>query len=835
MHKPVSKFPSRVVPLQNPDRHTLSTPCRHYGKAACLVHFPHKFHMAWPLPHDSRYLGVAGNFRHALVLGIVGSDSPSIINRVQGRMTKSVHHNMLYSLTLVLPLVASVLAAPGALVSRAGRPSAPSGCLSVGANSTYKTVQAAVDALSSSGTAAQCIFIASGTYKEQVYIRPLQSALNIYGQTSDTSTYGFNTVTITQGKSQDDSANNDLTATLRAWTPNLRVYNLNIVNSRGKGSQALAVSAYADKQGYYGCQFKGYQDTILAQTGKQLYAKSYIEGSTDFIFGQQAAAWFEGVTIGVLPASVGYITANGRDSASNPSFYVINNSKIQAASGTTVAAGTYYLGRPWRNFSRVVFQKTSMTNAINSLGWTTWQPSDPRTDSVTYQEFANTGDGSKGTRASFSKKISAAIPITTILGSDYASWVDQTYLSSSERSGVRLYFLGQIYLQNMSYGTIENPPAEDRDNTGLVPPHPPVAAPKAQHAPSPQRSRFLAGLKNFYDRNFGLFLVFLAQTCGSIMNTTAKLLTDDPSIKFHALQIIFIRMLCTSIMCSIYCWCKRVPDFPLGQKGIRGLLILRGTAGFVGLFGLYYSLSWLEISDATVITFLIPTMTALVCFLWLREPFTWKEALCSFIAFLGVLFVARPPWLLPHKHPVAPPTTPNHPDNKTPLLSPQQRTLAVLMAILGTFGASMAYATIRVIGKRAHSLISVNYFSLIATLASFFIILLHPDLRFVAPKSLGQWGLIAVIGLFGFLLQFLLTEGLQREKGGRATNLMYLQLVFALGVERVIWGTTPPLESWIGALLIIGAAVAVSLQKETKQEKVAGRGDEERGLLGDEE
>ena len=30
-----------------------------------------------------------------------------------------------------------------------------------------------------------------------------------------------------------------------------------------------------------------------------------------------------------------------------------------------------------------------------------------------------------------------------------------------------------------------------------------------------------------------------------------------------------------------------VPDFPLGQKGIKGLLVLRGTAGFVGLFGLY--------------------------------------------------------------------------------------------------------------------------------------------------------------------------------------------------------------------------------------------------------
>lgn len=118
----------------------------------------------------------------------------------------------------------------------------------------------------------------TGTYKEQVYIPVLKSALTLYGETTDTSGFASNTVTITQGKSQDDVANNDLTATLRAWTPNLKVYNINLVNTRGQGSQALAVSANADKQGYYGCQFKGYQDTILAQQGNQVYAKSYIEG-----------------------------------------------------------------------------------------------------------------------------------------------------------------------------------------------------------------------------------------------------------------------------------------------------------------------------------------------------------------------------------------------------------------------------------------------------------------------------------------------------------------------------------------------------------------------------
>ncbi|OAL03475.1 pectin lyase-like protein [Phaeosphaeriaceae sp. SRC1lsM3a] len=336
---------------------------------------------------------------------------------------------MLSYLPLVLTLATAAIAAPASLIPRAGRPTAPAGCLSVGASSQYKTVQSAVNALSTSSSTAQCIFIAKGTYKEQVYIQALKSALTIYGETTDTSSFSANTVTITQGKSQDDSPNNDQTATLRAHTANLKVYNVNFVNTRGQGSQALALSAQNGQQGYYACQFKGFQDTILAEKGVQLYAKSYIEGATDFIFGQKGQAWFDGVDIRVLAASIGYITANGRDSSSNPSYYVINKSKVSAASGNNVPAGAYYLGRPWRNYARVVFQSTSMTNVINGAGWKNWNSGDDRTDKVEFGEFGNSGDGSKGSRAGFSKKLGSAISITTVLGSDYKNWVDASYLS----------------------------------------------------------------------------------------------------------------------------------------------------------------------------------------------------------------------------------------------------------------------------------------------------------------------------------------------------------------------------------------------------------------------
>ena len=74
-----------------------------------------------------------------------------------------------------------------------------------------------------------------------------------------------------------------------------------------------------------------------------------------------------------------------------------------------------------------MFQNTAMSSVINSAGWSVWSSSDPRTEGVTFEEYNNGGAGASGTRASFSKKIGSAIPITAVLGSGYTSWVDASY------------------------------------------------------------------------------------------------------------------------------------------------------------------------------------------------------------------------------------------------------------------------------------------------------------------------------------------------------------------------------------------------------------------------
>lgn len=289
-------------------------------------------------------------------------------------------------------------------------------------------IQKAVSSISTTSTSTSSIFIYAGTYTEQVTIPVLAGPLVIYGETANTASYTSNVVNLQWDSSLlSGAASDEATSAMINTSPNVKVYNINIKNTYGKGSQAIALSAYNTKQGYYGVGLYGYQDTLLAETGNQVYAACYIEGAVDFIFGQHASVWITKSAIAVT-AGGGCITANGRSSATDVSYYVIDQSTVSVASGASVAADSVYLGRPWSEYARVCFQETSLSSIINPAGWSVWSTSEPNTEDVTFEEYDNSGSGASGTRASFSTKLTSAISISTILGSDYATWVDAAYL-----------------------------------------------------------------------------------------------------------------------------------------------------------------------------------------------------------------------------------------------------------------------------------------------------------------------------------------------------------------------------------------------------------------------
>jgi pectinesterase len=311
---------------------------------------------------------------------------------------------------------------------------------------SYLNISAAVIALHNK-TDVQKIFIYPGIYTEQVYIPPHAGPLTVQGYTSDTRDYKNNAVTLTYNLSRSTPglANNDATSTLRLWTANVRLYNLNIANTFGSAvtnGQALALSAQNTNQGFYGCSFAGFQDTMYANEGRQIYAKSYISGAVDFIFGLRAVAWFEKVDIQTI--GTGYITANGREAETNPSFYVFNNANVSGTSGPN----STMLGRPWRPYSRVVFQESYLSDVVKTEGWSRWDDVQS-THNVVYKEYKvrnpreelhlifadpcsqNHGPGANtAARVNFSSLLSTPIQATNLFGTKFEkeNWVDVDYL-----------------------------------------------------------------------------------------------------------------------------------------------------------------------------------------------------------------------------------------------------------------------------------------------------------------------------------------------------------------------------------------------------------------------
>lgn len=353
--------------------------------------------------------------------------------------------------------------------------------------------------------------------------------------------------------------------------------------------------------------------------------------------------------------------------------------------------------------------------------------------------------------------------------------------------------------------------------------------------------------------NKGLALVLMAQFFGTLMNVTTRMLEVEGNNGkgYHPFQILFARMTLTVLCASLYMWYKKTEHFPFGMKEVRPLLIARGLTGFFGVFGMYYSLLYLPLADATVITFLAPSLACWACSYFINEPFTRMEQIAAYVSLFGVVLIARPVSLftaLSHSNEPVPPASADSdmvPSNMTTPASdrlavdydsvtPTQRAMAVGIAMIGVLGATGAYTTIRWIGKRAHPLISVNYFAIWCTIVSIVAMATMPGVGFLLPNSLKDWCYLIFLGICGFVTQFLLAAGLQYEKSSRATNMLYTQMLFALAFDKLVWGTTPGTLSIIGSSLILGSAIYVAMHKEGPN-KVAprerGDGEEEIGLM----
>ncbi|KAL2859669.1 pectin lyase fold/virulence factor [Aspergillus pseudodeflectus] len=294
----------------------------------------------------------------------------------------------------------------------------------------YSSLQQAIDSIDPTSTTPTTIFIQPGNYTGQTTIAAGYAArISIHGSTADDQTFAANQVTLSAGESSASAGGNEQSGTLRIWADNVSVYNLVIENTAGDAGPSHAVSINSDGIGFYGVALTGWQDTLYNRNGRAVFKNSYVDGAVDFIYGG-GSLWFDGSEIAFKRAAGGYITASGR-TTNDSGWFVINESKVTAAAGVNVRPGSVFLGRPWRDHARTVFQNSELSEIVHPEGWNPWDKA-PNFGNIFYAEYGNYGPGADtADRVDWSYQLEEPISIDEAVAG-WGEFVDTQYWSGDE-------------------------------------------------------------------------------------------------------------------------------------------------------------------------------------------------------------------------------------------------------------------------------------------------------------------------------------------------------------------------------------------------------------------
>ncbi|GAB3806311.1 pectinesterase family protein [Micromonospora zhanjiangensis] len=289
--------------------------------------------------------------------------------------------------TAATVLTGLALTGPAGAVAPVATPSV-SATLTVAADGTgtYRTVQAAVDAVPANNTQPVTITVKQGTYRGLVTVPANKPNITIKGLGSAPSA-----TVIVYNNSAGTAGGTFNSATFFAYGNNFTAENLTISNDYQENGttvdqQAVALHLNADRAVLRNVRLLGDQDTFLVNDKTRAYVVgSYIEGTVDFIFGGGTVV-FNNCSIYEKRSTGAPITA-ARTPASKTYGMLIYKSTITGATNNTTQ-----LGRPWGQDAQVLYRESSLSATIKTAQpWTdmsgaTWQ-------NARFREYRNTGAG----------------------------------------------------------------------------------------------------------------------------------------------------------------------------------------------------------------------------------------------------------------------------------------------------------------------------------------------------------------------------------------------------------------------------------------------------------
>ena len=235
------------------------------------------------------------------------------------------------------------------------------------------------------------------------------------------------------------------------------------------------------------------------------------------------------------------------------------------------------------------------------------------------------------------------------------------------------------------------------------------------------------------------------------------------------------------------------------KKETRLGLFLRALFGTLGMIANFWAIDRLGLADSNILNKMSPFFTIIASVFLLKEKPTKIDNALVAMAFAGTIFVIKP--------------------------SGGMAAIPALVGLFSGFSAGMAYAFLRLITNQGErSKVVVFYFSFLSCLACIPFMLVDFKMpTFHQFLWLVGTGASAVIGQFG------VTAAYKYAPAKDVSVFNYSQVLFSALLGFLYFHEIPDLLSWIGYIVIIGAAALkwknesafIQAQKEERKKRVA--------------
>ncbi|MCD7722344.1 MAG: DMT family transporter [Clostridiales bacterium] len=269
----------------------------------------------------------------------------------------------------------------------------------------------------------------------------------------------------------------------------------------------------------------------------------------------------------------------------------------------------------------------------------------------------------------------------------------------------------------------------------------------------------------------GVIFIVLSAVSFTGMNTFVRLAGDVPTV-----QKMFFRNLVAMLFAFVWIVASG-ESLKIAPKTLK-FHIIRSVSGLVGVFGNFYALDKIELSNASILNKMSPFFALVFSAIFLKEKVKPKQAAAIAIAFAGALLIIKPSFS-------------------------NVNFLASAAGLMGGACAGGAYTCVRKLGILGeNSKLTVLFFS------AFSCAVTAPYLIFnFSHMALMQWLYLILAGVCAAFGQFTITAAYTFAPSREISVYDYSQVLFAAVTGYFLFGELPDLWSFAGYIIICSMAV----------------------------